>query len=142
MSAAANVIGFSEMCDLIAKHACQKYARTYSREFLLSDDCVSGEIFDHVKAYQWAIGEAKLPSKIVLASAVIGLRDNYGGGEYYSRASIYAACASIDMREADIVPGGLQTFAFGYKSGIRKCYIGTEFDPFQDDRRIRCIIIF
>ena len=40
----------------------------------------------------------------------------------------------IDMRECDVADGNIQATAFFYKEGIRDIYIGSDRDPWANQR--------
>ena len=126
---ASSTLGLPAVCDAIAIEACEKFHRVYGQEFLLSDLCVSNEIEEHIVAYLWTTGERLLPN-LLATSFVSSLYLQ----RQYSSDSVYNATRMTDMRESDVVTGGLQALFFNYRNGIRACYIGTSRDPWADCR--------
>ena len=144
----SNVLGMERTCDLIAEAACDKFCDNNGREFLLSDACVSKEILDHVEAYYWATGDKLFPNFLAFGYIVLQSYNKIKGGDYksainYNADSVYEATRSIDMREREVVKNnssGLSNYAsqsvvFDYKNGIRDEYLGTQYDPWADERK-------
>ena len=92
---------------------------------LLSDECVSYEIQEHVFAYEWSVGKRYYPN---LIAAAFSLQNDYDA------LSVYRAVVSIDVRESNVSRGNLQVIAFDYRSGICDVYIGTWRDPWASFR--------
>ena len=120
----------------IAEAACDKYYEMFGEEFLLSDECVANEIYEHIVAYKWSIGEKFLPNAIAAVFSA-----------YNSREDVYNATRLTDIRLTDITDvfqgnenrysGFYQVLVFGYCFGVRDIYIGTEKDPWRDMRHWR-----
>lgn len=139
-------IGLKKTCDLIAEAACDKFLNETGREFMLTDDCVSKEILDHIEAYYWSIGEKNVPNYLAAGFIAMQSLDKLQDGDVksavqYNAQSVYEATKSIDMRKSDIVKvSGVayyssQAFLFNYKQGLREEYIGTQYDPWADERK-------
>ncbi len=122
----ANVIGVYGASRIITLAACSKYNRKYRQPFLLSDECVAYEYYEHVLAYQWAVGDRYAPNDIVIAWSIVK--------GSYDADSVIDATRSIDISLSNVKPGDYQSLAFGYRNGIRSCYIGTQYDPWRDSR--------
>ena len=144
----SDVLGMERTCDLIAEAACDKFCDSNGREFLLSDSCVSKEILDHVEAYYWSTGDRLFPNYLALGFIALQSYNKISDGDYksaikYNADSVYKATQSIDMRESDVVKNdasGLskyssQSVIFDYKNGIRDEYLGTEYDPWANERK-------
>ena len=60
----------------------------------------------------------------------------HGKSSLYDTDTVYNATRSTDIRERDVVKGDWksQSYIFAYENGIRPCYIGTERDPWADER--------
>ena len=136
-------IGLQRTCDLISEAACDKFLEQNGREFMLTDACVSKEILDHIEAYNWSVGKTSqknyLVSGYLLKQTYNKLMGNGSKSDYAD--SVYNATKSIDMREKDIkIEKNLieryssQAYVFNYKEGLREEYIGTEYDPWADQR--------
>ena len=119
-------VSLLEACQRMADGVCDRYYQNYNEEFLLSNACVANEIFEHILAYRWAIGERNTPTLLGL-----GYRAIKG-----SKEAVAIACVRIDIRVSEICIGGptSQSFVFGYRNGIRECYRGTERDPWANKR--------
>jgi hypothetical protein len=122
----AECLGEYGAAEIISSSACAKYNNQIGRPFILSNSCVANEYFEHVLAYQWAVGDRLLPTAIVLAWSI--------DSKSYDESNVYDATSSIDIRISDVKPKNYQAIAFDYKNGIRACYIGSELDPWRDER--------
>ena len=99
----------------MAEQLCRLYRERYSREFLFTEKCMAFEIRFHADAYfaVTAGGYPRHPSTLL-----------------FSRDSLISHCKEIDISEQD-VESLKQRLMFGYRRGVRKCYRGTERDPFR-----------
>jgi len=121
-------VSLDVICSEIAVGANKKHVDVYGSAFLLSNDCIAKEIYEHIIAYQWSIGQRFIPNIIAVG---FYFRANY------SACNVYNATRLTDIRETEVT-GNLrwdsQGFWFQYKDGIRDCYIGTPRDPWKDER--------
>lgn len=138
----AEVLGLELTCDLISASACDKFLEEQDREFMLSDACVSKEIYDHVEAYNWAVGEESKQNYLAAGYDLIQRANKIVNGDFrgafQSQAdAVYQATVNINMKESDIEKTNSitsQSVVFGYKDGLREEYKGTEYDPWADQR--------
>ena len=129
--AISDIIPLSYICDIIAITACDAYVNEFGEEFLLSDDCVSYEILEHIRAYYYAVDDTVLPNYLAFGYMASKRLKKVK----YDATDIYHATMSIDIRESDVIAGAgitSQAFAFQYRFGIRDIYIGTGRDPWAN----------
>ncbi len=111
-------LGTHKAYDAMAGYLCGKYKEIYDKEFLFSESCVAYEIEYHVDAFMW-VNKKKGYTRNVTTFL-------------YSQEELYEHCKKINISTNDLFDFK-QKNMFGYKNGIRECYIGTEMDPY--DRR-------
>ena len=114
----------------IAAGACDKYKSIYGKEFLLSDSCVGYELYDYFDAYQWARGCKFLPNTLAAGFYAKRVIERHPS----PRSEAARASRVTDIRIADVYSGSWSVELFGYKKGIRDCYIGSPLDPWADER--------
>ena len=137
-----NVTGGKFLFECMAVVATDKFKNefpkkykypTRTREFLFSDDCVAGEIGDHVLGYWWSKKKngISLPAFFrAWATAKHPFSDSL------RRQAVSSRCATVDIAEQDAVSVRDRT-AFGYFTGIRDCYKYTFADPYWQGGKIR-----
>ena len=139
-----NYLGMDKTCDIIADSACNQYNENIGEEFLLSDDCVSYEIKEHIIAYEWSIGKKIFPNMLAGGCVVKNVWDDLLEGNIiaamkdFNKQGVYHATVSIDMMEKDVIAdAGItsQAEVFNYRDGIRDIYVGTTRDPWADERK-------
>ena len=115
-----------EASQRMADGVCDRYYQNFNEEFILSNACVTNEIFEHILGYRWAIGERHTPTLLALGYAAKNL----------SKDKVAEACVRIDIRVSEICIGDpfSQSSVFDYQNGIRECYRGTDRDPWADYR--------
>ena len=126
-----NSYGYLSMeviCSAIADGASRRFEVMNGRPFLLSEECMSSEIYNHLIPYLWTQDQKLCPN-------LLGYGFYVGNG--WSMSRLEAAVVGVSIRESDVVCGGgwlSQASVFNYKDGIRDCYIGTERDPWRNRR--------
>ena len=126
------------ICDVMSFTACAQYEKAFGEPFLLDELCVSGEIEAHIVGYDYATGDRFLPNSMVLGYKISSIlfEQQYPSRAdtwiHVWRAEIYEADAKID--ETWLKNLASQATAFGYKEGIRDIYLGTDRDPWRNER--------
>ena len=100
----------------VAETLCGLYEQRYGEPFLFSDACVAYEVRYHVEAYLDAVG---FP----------GYRPHLST-RLFDRESLIRHTKEVDISTRD-VGDAKQRLMFGYRTGIRDCWRGTEKDPFR-----------
>ena len=100
----------------LAKHICERYKEKYGKEFLFSDKCVAYEIEYHVDAYMCAMGYSGYIRNIT--------------SFLFTKDQLKSHCEVVDIYTYDWNNFRQKTM-FRYRAGIRKCYRGTDADPYR-----------
>ena len=109
-------VGIKAGYRLLAEHLCRRYREKFGREFLFSDSCVAYEIEYHTDAYMCAVGYHGYIRNVT--------------SWLFTKRQLISHCEKIDICTKDTADFR-QRNMFRYKAGIRKCYRGTEHDPFR-----------
>ena len=118
------------LITLIAQNLLSAFRNQYGREFLLSLECVTKEIYDHFVGYMWSIGVSgyELPPYMQMYGTYCAL---HGSGY---RSAIYWACVDADIYEKDVYAtewnAKAESKAFNYYNGINSGYKSTKKDPY------------
>lgn len=99
---------------LMSERLCTLYERRFARPFLFDEACVAFELAYHAEAYFWTQG--------------------LGGRRHVStllfpRGELARHCEVVDISTDDVAVTK-QRLMFGYAAGVRRCWRGTERDPF------------
>lgn len=126
------------ICDAMSFTACMRYEKMFGEPFLLDELCVSGEIEDHIIGYDYAIGDRCWGNWMVYGYKAKVL---FSEAHWPSKEEVWDHVWQAEICEADAMLNGnwfqniaSQAYAFGYKEGIRDVYVGTDRDPWRNER--------
>ncbi len=109
-------LGLDEAYDRIAEYLCRTYRERFGEPFLLTEECIAGEIRYHADAYMSAKGYRHYSRNVTTL--------------LFSKASLEKHCKEVDISLKDL-DSWKQRMMFRYRKGIRGCYRGTDRDPFR-----------
>ena len=113
--AAIRTAGRREAYRRMAACLGRLYLERWGREFLFTEKCMAFEIRFHADAY-FAVRMGGYPRHIATLP--------------FSREALVSHCRVIDI-STDDVASLRQRLMFGYRRGVRRCWRGTERDPFR-----------
>jgi len=111
----AKALGIHRCYKQMSRWLAERYAEKYSKPFLFTEECMAYEIEYHFDAYMWTQGLRGYTRNVTTL--------------LFNRAALISHCRIINISTTDAHDIRQKTM-FAYRKGVRKCYRGTEEDPY------------